>query len=144
MFIGWVVEDHGIGMGVTADGDAGHGVGLGMGSFGGPISVMGPEAHREWLEPCFWVWFGCMGELKRGGESLSKFAWNHIHHTCHVSNGLKPKITWHLLFCQIASCHLDHLFPVALNQAIARLMACRGRNDVRVVGGEVSLDCSTE
>jgi hypothetical protein len=33
----------------------------------------------------------------------------------------KPKDMWHLLFGEVSSCHIDHIFLVQLNQTIEQL-----------------------
>jgi hypothetical protein len=53
-----------------------------------------------------------------------------IHHVGSMSDGMEPKGTRHLFFCQVCAGHMHHYLPVGFKKSIGQLTLCQGGNNL--------------
>ncbi len=72
-------------------------------------------------------------QKKRRGQFTTKLASNGIHHSSGVCHGIEPNGLGCLLLCKVSSSHVNHDFPMWLQETVEQLATCRSRNDVGAV-----------
>ena len=82
-----------------------------------------------------------MNQKEWGGKFAFWRAWKFDDpHLSGVANRVEPEVTGHLLLCEVGMGHVDHCFPVALNETVGRLTTSRDRNDIGATDGEMGFD----
>ncbi len=69
-------------------------------------------------------------EEERGGQPTRIFARNGIHHPHHMCDCIEPECARHLFFGEVGASHMDHHFPIRLDESVGRLALCRSSNSL--------------
>ena len=85
-----------------------------------------------------------MDEQEGGSEFATITARNHIHHSCRVFDGIVPEGAGHLLLREVGSRHVNHNFPIGLDESVGGLAASRARSDTGTVKMEKRTDVAPE
>ncbi len=67
-----------------------------------------------------------------------------IHHACRMDDHIEPEAPRHLLLGDVGPSHMDHYFPMGLNEPVGRLAFCRSGNNVGAVVDKVLADGGTK
>jgi hypothetical protein len=126
-----ILNQESIGSGRTANDNAIHSMRLMLGALKVSVTVMMEVAKGEYRDPCALVVTNSVNQKKGRRQETGVFARDCVHHPSHVCDGIKPESLGHLLLGEIGPSHVNHYFPMRLNETVGRLMFSRSRDNLR-------------
>ena len=121
LLVAGVVHDESIACERTTDRNAIHIICLVLGPDDVAILLMVEVAHRKEREPHMSVGLGAMNKYEGRCKFTTELSWNHVRHLHNVMNIIEPEVAGQLLFGGIDMGHVDHGFPMTINETIRRL-----------------------
>ena len=82
------------------------------------ILIMVKETQGKERDPRALIVTNTVNQEKGGSKLTLNFARYRVHHPSSMSDGKEPKGSWHLLFSEVRTGHMDHDFPMQFNEAV--------------------------
>ncbi len=139
-----IVNQESIGSGRTADDNAIHSMRLMLGALKVSAKVMMEVAKGEYQDPCALVVTDSVNQKKGGRQETGVFARDCVHHPSRVCDGIKPESSGHLLLGEVGPSHVNHYFPMRLDETVGGLTFSRSRDNLRWVAHNEFINRSTE
>ncbi len=108
------------------------------------VFFMVEVSQREKWNPGLLVMSNAMDKEEWGCQSTRIFARNGIHHPCRMCDCIEPEHTKHLIFSEVGASHMDHHFPMQLEESVGQLALCRSSNNFGLAIDEILANGQTK
>ncbi len=108
------------------------------------VFFMVEVSQREKWKPSLLVMSNAMDKEEWGGQPTRIFARNGIHHPCRMCDCIEPERARYLFFGEVGTSHMDHHFPMQLDESVGRLALCRSSDYFGLAIDEILADSQTK
>ncbi len=127
-----------------ANDDAVHRVCLVFGALAIAVFFMVEISQREKWNPGPLVMSDAVDEEEQGCQTTRIFARNGIHYPCCMCDCIEPDRVRHLFFSEVGASHMNHHFPMQLDESVGQLAFCRSRDNFGLAINEILADSQTK